>query len=165
MRARRWLTLKNYVGSLLFLILLGLAFGSINGAASDNQACPNPAFPQPKVRRSDHGVLHTKLHARTADNKLVDQFSCKTRIVHTPTFDGTIPGPTLSVKPGDTLAIGLFNDLPANPKVQRKGFFPHDPYSINLHTRGLEVSPLGKSDNIFRKMRPGTKHHVEVHIP
>jgi FtsP/CotA-like multicopper oxidase with cupredoxin domain len=45
------------------------------------------------------------------------------------------------------------------------GFFPHDPYTTNLHTHGLSVSPLGISDNIFRLMEPGTTHPIEVKIP
>src|SRR4051794_5360897 len=123
------------------------------------------AFPQPEVRRSSHGALETTLHACIAKNKVVDQPSQETRVIHTPTFEGTLTGPTLSVKPGDKLAIDLVNDLPANPEEQRAGFFPHDPYTINLHTHGLRVSPLGISDNIFRQMEPGTTHHVEVDIP
>jgi FtsP/CotA-like multicopper oxidase with cupredoxin domain len=99
-------------------------------------------FPQPQVRHSSHGTLRTTLHARIADNTLVDQVSGETRLVNTPTFEGTIPGPTLVVKPGDTLSINLANDLPANPEVQRTGAFPHDPYTMNLHTHGLSVSPL-----------------------
>jgi len=63
------------------------------------------------------------------------------------------------------LSILLINNLPANPKIQRKSFFPHDPYTLNLHTHGLEVSPLGISDNIFREMKPGTAHQVTVDIP
>jgi len=112
-------------------------------------------------------MLQTTLHARIADNMIVDNFSGDHRVVHTPTFEGTIPGPTLSLKPGDTLSINIFNDLPDNPKVQRMGFFPHDPYTINLHTHGLEVSPLGISDNIYRTMPPGSgkPYPVEVHIP
>ena len=124
-----------------------------------------PAFPQPEVRQSSQGVLRTTLHARIAANTLVDQFSGETRLVRTPTFEGTIPGPTLVVKPGDTLAMDLVNDLPPNPEGQRMGFFPHDPYTINLHTHGLSVSPSGISDNIFRQMEPGTTHQIEVNIP
>ena len=32
-------------------------------------------FPQPQVRHSSDGILHTTLHARIAENKLVDQVS------------------------------------------------------------------------------------------
>jgi FtsP/CotA-like multicopper oxidase with cupredoxin domain len=115
--------------------------------------------------RSSHGVLRTTLHACIATNKMVDQPGGQTRQIHTPTFEGTIPGPTLSVEPGDRLSILLSNDLPANPKEQRKGAFPHDQFTLNLHTHGLEVSPLSISDNIFRQMAPGTAHQIKVDIP
>jgi FtsP/CotA-like multicopper oxidase with cupredoxin domain len=164
---RRWLTLKACMATFLFLALVFLAFRiiSVRPASARPDRSSRSEFPQPEVRTSRHGRLHTTLHARIADNKLVDQFSGDHRLVHTPTFERTIPAPTLSVKPGDTLSIDLVNDLPANPKVQRKGFFPNDPYTINLHTHGLEVSPLGISDNIFRRMEPGTTNHMHVDIP
>jgi FtsP/CotA-like multicopper oxidase with cupredoxin domain len=110
-------------------------------------------------------VLRTTLRASIAPNKLEDQFSHETRWVDTPTFEGTIPGPTLLVEPGDTLSIDLVNDFPPNPKIQRMGFFPNQQYTMNLHTHGLEVSPLGISDNIFRLMEPGTANDTEVKIP
>ena len=160
---------ENHLRSALFLILIG-SFSWIvagcNGSSGGPVVIPTPfTFPQPEVRESSDGVLNTTLHARIADNMMVDNFSGDHRVVHTPTFEGTIPGPTLSLKPGDTLSINIVNQLPANPTVQRTGFFPHDPYSINLHTHGLEVSPLGISDNIYRDMPPGTTNPVEVHIP
>jgi len=96
---------------------------------------------------------------------VVDEASGATRQISTPTFEGTIPGPTLSVEPGDKLSISLVNALPANPNGQRNGAFPHDPYALNLHTHGLRVSPLGISDNIFREMEPGTANQIEVDIP
>jgi FtsP/CotA-like multicopper oxidase with cupredoxin domain len=124
-----------------------------------------PAFPQPEVRQAAQGTLRTTLHARIAENTLVDHVSGETRLVHTPTYEGTIPGPTLVVHPGNTLAMDLVNDLPPNPEGQRAGFFPHDPYTTNLHTHGLSVSPLGISDNIFRQMAPGTTSPIKVEIP
>ena len=132
------------------------------------QTNPSPdvnGFPQPQIRQATSGTLRTTLHARIAANTLVDQFSGETRQVRTPTFEGTIPGPTLVVNPGDTLAMDLVNDLPPDPKGQRMGGFPHDPYTINMHTHGLSVSPSGISDNIFRLMEPGTTHPIEVNIP
>jgi FtsP/CotA-like multicopper oxidase with cupredoxin domain len=122
-------------------------------------------FPQPERRKSSGGILKTTLRASIADNTLTDNFTGETRVVHALTFEGTIPGPTLVVEPGDTLSIDMPNDLPPNPQEQRDGAFPHDPYTINLHTHGLEVSPLGISDNVFRHMEPGTNNHVKVEIP
>jgi FtsP/CotA-like multicopper oxidase with cupredoxin domain len=122
-------------------------------------------FPQPEIRKSSGGVLQTTLHACIGTNTVVGQPSGETRVIHTTTYEGTIPGPTLVVKPGDRLSIDLINNLPLNPKKQRGSFFPHDRYTTNLHTHGLEVSPLGNSDNIFRKMEPGTTNHIRVDIP
>ncbi len=113
-------------------------------------------FPQPQVRRSRHGVLRTTLHACISTNQMLDQNAQPPEMVkfHPPTFEGTIPGPTLEVEPGDRLSILMVNDLPYNPPNERDNFFPHDENTLNLHTHGLTVSPLGNSDNIFREMRP-----------
>jgi FtsP/CotA-like multicopper oxidase with cupredoxin domain len=136
-------------------------------ACSDVSAPAGSAadFPQPAVRTSSRGVLKTSLHACIAKNTIFDPPSKETRVIHTPTFEGTIPGPTLVVRPGDKLAIDLVNDLPDNPTDQRKGAFPHDPHTLNLHTHGLIVSPLGIADNPFRPMEPGTTNKIEVDIP
>jgi FtsP/CotA-like multicopper oxidase with cupredoxin domain len=111
-------------------------------------------FPQPHVRRSHNGVLRTTLHACIATNTIVDQPTGQTRQINTTTFEGTIPGPTLSVEPSDRLSLMILNDLPANPPGEREKAFPHDEYELNIHTHGLIVSPLGNSDNIFRHMDP-----------
>jgi FtsP/CotA-like multicopper oxidase with cupredoxin domain len=124
-------------------------------------------FPQPEVRRSRHGVLQTTLHACISTQEMLDQNAQPPTIVqfHPPTFEGTIPGPTLEVKPGDTLSILLVNDLPRNPPNERDNHFPYDENSLNLHTHGLTVSPLGMSDNIFREMKPGTTNLIQIDIP
>ena len=123
------------------------------------------AFPLPEVRESSGGLLKTTLHVCVGTNKVVDQPSGDVRVIKTPTYDGTIPGPTLMLKPGDKLSIDLINDLPANPKDQRRGAFPQDPYTTNFHTHGMTVSPLGISDNALREMEPGTTNAIEVDIP
>jgi len=160
---------KRRHGRQAFVIaaVLGLLVALVTSCGEQEQTTDQttPGFAQPAIRRSAQGTLRTTLHTRIAPNTLVDQFSGETRHVRTPTYDGTIPGPTLVVNPGDTLSIELVNDLPSNPKGQRGGFFPQDQYTINLHTHGLTVSPLGISDNILRRMEPGTTNQVEVHIP
>lgn len=60
------------------------------------------------------------------------------------------PGPTLKVNPGETLRIRLQNDL-AEP--------------TNFHTHGLEISPLGNSDNIILNIGPGQQNVFEYQIP
>ena len=82
-----------------------------------------------------------------------------------PTYDGKIPAPTLVLDPGDTLKIKLINDLPPNPPVTRTGRYPHEPFTTNFHSHGLEVSPEGISDNVLRMMEPGTTNQVEIKLP
>ena len=65
-------------------------------------------------------------------------------------FNGTAPGPTLRVHPGDELAVRLTNRL-------------DEP--TNLHTHGLRVSPEGNSDNPFLRVDPGTSFDYLYRIP
>src|SRR3954469_25608910 len=136
--------------------------GAISEAGSDPSG-----FLQPQVRRSRYGVLRTTLHACISMNEMLDQNAqpLETVEIHPPTFEGSIPGLTLEVKPGDRLSILLVNDLPANPPGERDNAFPHDENTLNLHTHGLTVSPLGIADNIFREMKPGTANQIEIDIP
>jgi FtsP/CotA-like multicopper oxidase with cupredoxin domain len=90
------------------------------GAISEPGADPS-GFPQPQVRRSRHGVLQTTLHACISTKEMLDENAQPPTTVefHPPTFEGTIPGPTLEVKPGDRLSILMVNDLPFNPPNER----------------------------------------------
>jgi FtsP/CotA-like multicopper oxidase with cupredoxin domain len=136
-------------------------------AASDRLSArgENDVFPQPQVRRSAEGVLRTTLRAAIATNLIVDHANGLPRVVTTPTFERSLPGPTLRVRPGDSLEIDIVNDLPANDHNARMGAFPHHPFTINLHTHGLSVSPQGNSDNVLRLMEPGTTSPVRIKIP
>ena len=49
-------------------------------------------------------------------------------------YNGTVPGPTLRLRPGDELSIRLANGL-------------NEP--TNLHVHGLHVSPQADADNVF----------------
>ena len=136
--------------------------GAISEAGSDPSG-----FPQPEVRHSHGGKLRTTLHACISTIEMLDKNAQPPEMVeiHPPTFEETIPGPTLAVKPGDRLSILIVNDLPANPSNERDHAFPHDENSLNFHSHGLTVSPLGKSDNIFREMKPGTTNLVQIDVP
>jgi FtsP/CotA-like multicopper oxidase with cupredoxin domain len=159
--------LKTTAAVLLFLLVVGI-LRSLSGCGGGSTGSPTPStngFPQPQVRIASDGKLNTSLHAEIASNSVLNAATGDTDVIEGPTFEGTIPGPTLILNPGDTLNVSVVNNLPANPPVTRAGAFPHAPYTINLHTHGLEVSPLGNSDNVFRAMEPGTTNQVTVDIP
>ena len=149
------------------------------GGSSSTQNTTESSFPQPPVLRSSHGVLSLTLRAKMATNDIlgpvappsasgVPSNASNSTVIGTitgPTYDGKIPAPTLIVDPGDTLKINLINDLPPNPPVTRTGRYPHEPYTTNFHSHGLEVSPEGNSDNVLRMMEPGTTNQVEIKLP
>ena len=77
------------------------------------------------------------------------------------TYEGNIPGPTLRVRPGDTLRIRLVNELPPNPDPMPVDMIlPHHFNTTNFHFHGSHVSPGGIADNIFRVdgARPELRH-------
>ncbi len=70
-------------------------------------------------------------------------------VVATP-FNGRLVGPTLHVKPGDTIETLLVNATDQD---------------TNIHFHGLHVSPKGIGDNVFRTFRPGTTVRSQVTLP
>ncbi|HEX7744364.1 MAG TPA: multicopper oxidase family protein, partial [Micromonosporaceae bacterium] len=65
-------------------------------------------------------------------------------------YNGTSPGPTLRLRPGDLLRVRLVNALDQ---------------PTNLHTHGLHVSPAGNSDNPFVTVAPGGSFDYAIRIP
>ncbi|MFJ1735519.1 multicopper oxidase family protein [Streptomyces sp. NPDC088254] len=65
-------------------------------------------------------------------------------------FNGTCPGPTLRVRPGDLLRARLINHLDQ---------------PTNLHTHGLHVSPHGNGDNPFVTIEPGDSFDYAIAVP
>ncbi len=65
-------------------------------------------------------------------------------------YNGTVPGPTWRVRPGDRLQVTLSNDLD---------------HTTNLHTHGLFVSPQGNGDNPFIAIEPGQRFDYDIRLP
>ncbi len=138
---------------------------SVAACSSDESSVRSEHVAQPEVRRSTNGVLVTTLETAIATNSFVDAATGLDKTVETPTYEGQLTGPTLRLKPGDRLQINIVNSFPPNPEQSRRGAFPHDPYTTNLHTHGLTVTPQGIGDNPFRHMPPQTSNIFEVEIP
>ena len=91
---------------------------------------------EPEVLQSSDGLLELTLAAALTDVVVAG------RQVRALTFNGTIPGPTLRVRPGDRISLAFRNEMDA---------------PTNLHTHGLVVSPEGNSDNVFLHLEPGSE--------
>ena len=105
---------------------------------------PGEAFVSPSQLRSANGVLEVAL---TAAASMVPWGSGERYAL---TYNGSVPGPTLRLRPGDTLRVTLKNELDQ---------------ATNLHTHGLHVSPDGNSDNVYLMIEPGQTFHYEYKIP
>lgn len=99
---------------------------------------------EPPVLRSRDGVLDVTLRAAPVTTTVAG------RPWHLLGYQGVPGGPTLRVRPGDSLHLRLINDL--------DGF-------TNLHTHGLHVSGEGDADNVFRHAEPGGELHYRIDLP
>lgn len=154
----RTMNRRSFIGS-------GAAVATGLGLSASARAQPTPRaapeVPQPQVLRSEGGVLDTTLQAIAAT---VDMGAPKP--VATYTYNGTVPGFTWEVVPGDTLRVNLVNDLPQLKEIGPVDMTrPHAWTTTNLHTHGLHVSPKGNSDNIFLHIPPGQSNQYEIAIP
>jgi FtsP/CotA-like multicopper oxidase with cupredoxin domain len=121
---------------------------------------PGAPFVEPEVRRSTNGELNTTLRMQYA-YKNIGGYR-----LHVRTYEGTVPGPTLRLKPGDVLRIKLINDMPPNrDPAPIEHSLPHQFNNTNFHSHGLHVSPSGIADNVMRMMEPGKSYDVEIAIP
>ncbi|MGV8847889.1 multicopper oxidase family protein [Tessaracoccus sp.] len=99
---------------------------------------------QPEVVRSTDGVLRTELVVARAEVHLAGTTAQML------TYNGSIPGPTWLLRPGDHLEVRLVNNL-------------DEP--TNLHTHGLAVSPEGNGDNPFLSIGPGETFDYRFELP
>jgi FtsP/CotA-like multicopper oxidase with cupredoxin domain len=115
---------------------------------------------EPEERRSVDGVLSTTLDVDYAYRD-VGGYRLFLR-----SYEGTSPGPTLRVNPGDKLKIEITNNLPPNrDEVPANTDYPHQFNTTNLHAHGTHVSPSGIADNVLRSMEPGGTYPVEIDFP
>lgn len=98
----------------------------------------------PPVLRSLDGLLQLDLVLERTEVTLAG------RRAHLLTYNGSVPGPTWVVRPGDRIRVRLVNRLTG---------------PTNLHTHGLAVSPLGNSDNPFVTIEPGDAFDYQFDLP
>ena len=107
---------------IIFLLILtvGVSFFAIGGCSNSNNGGGGESFPQPEERRSRNGVLETTLEALIATNFIENSQTGEIDQVNTPTYEGSLIGPTLRIKPGDSIQFDLINNLPTNPEQEQK---------------------------------------------
>jgi FtsP/CotA-like multicopper oxidase with cupredoxin domain len=114
---------------------------------------------EPEVRRSVNGVLSTSLRCAYAYRDIGGMR------LYLRAYEGGL-GPTLRMKPGETLKILLINDLPPNRDIlPGNPSHPHQFNNTNFHFHGAHCSPSGIADNVMRSMVPGKAYDIEITLP
>jgi FtsP/CotA-like multicopper oxidase with cupredoxin domain len=152
-----------------------LAAALLTGAAAEADPPPHspqgPKSQEPPVSSTTSWNIYKELKVKYANNRLcrtLVQGKCKEwDAVKLRSYNGQLVGPTMEVRPGDTLHILLDNHLPPEPSAgpQHDPNVPHGFNTTNLHTHGLHVSPAGNSDNVMLSIGPGHKFEYEIKIP
>ena len=103
-----------------------------------------PVLRSPAEIRSTDGRLQLMLEAARAPVELGG------RMASPLCYNGTLPGPTLRLQPGDELAVRLVNNLGE---------------ATNLHVHGLHVTPRAGGDNVFVAVMPGAGFDYSYRLP
>ncbi|MGW4382918.1 multicopper oxidase family protein [Kitasatospora sp. NPDC004531] len=143
---------------LVLKAIAGLAVASDGVLGARPAAAAGTArFPQPAggASRSEGSTVEQTLDVRFTEVHVPGYGQVTTR-----TYNGTIPGPTLRVRGGDTLRLTQVNGLPPNEPFHGDHNLPHRANSFNLHTHGMHVSPAGDADNVGREFVPRTAEEV-----
>ncbi|MFF0392275.1 multicopper oxidase family protein [Kitasatospora sp. NPDC004615] len=160
MAENRWISRR-----LVLKAVAGLAAASNGILTAQRATAAAPArFPQPEATAPGTGSA-PRLVQQTLDVRFTDIEVPGYGQVTTRTYNGTIPGPTLRVRGGDTLRLTHINGLPPNRPFHGDHNTPHRTNSFNLHTHGMHVSPSGHADNIQREFAPRTATGVAYGLP
>jgi FtsP/CotA-like multicopper oxidase with cupredoxin domain len=136
----------------LQLAALGTASAVAGGVGLWRSAAPRGEFTvaegggdltMPEILASADGLLQVHLEA-AAGVQLAGRDTSALG------YNGTSPGPTWRLRPGDVLRVDLANRL-------------DEP--TNLHVHGLHVSPEGNGDNVFIEVLPGETFRYEYRLP
>lgn len=125
-------------------LLLGWGSPTSTVSGSTGAAPTDARFAEPPVIASENGRLTVTLTAAAG------RVTVAGRSVQAMSYNGSVPGPTLRIRPGDRVTVDLVNRLGA---------------STNLHTHGLHVSAEGNGDNPFLHIMDGETFRYEYEIP
>ena len=129
------------------------------GCDSDRLVGPSPPSPPPRRSLAPDGDLADPRVIGSVGGMLVAALTCATspvrvggRMALQPvTYDGSFPGPTLWVRPGDVVDLTLVNRIVFDQAETKPGYGrpPHHANTTNLHFHGMHVPFTGEADNML----------------
>uniref|UniRef100_A0A0G4FYV0 Plastocyanin-like domain-containing protein n=1 Tax=Chromera velia CCMP2878 TaxID=1169474 RepID=A0A0G4FYV0_9ALVE len=151
------------MSSALLLLLLVSGVKSQSCPSSPNLSGDGEPFRQPCEWRSEGGRLQGTL---TLGPFFYDDWA--TAPFETRTFEGSIPGPTLRLKPGDTLELTLQNDLQWGESV-KYSWDCATPHCLHTQFRDPSVTNLHDCRStdciVLVEVNPQSSHRHTIEIP
>lgn len=134
---------------------------------SQQQTLKNPEELETRRGPVRGGDVNVTLDVKYAENTIYNPATGQSDKVRLRSYNGDLVGPTIRVRPGDTLRVKLQNNLDAEPCIRPQGThnIPNCFNTTNLHTHGWHVSPTGNSDNVFLELAPQTTFDFEFNLP
>ncbi|XP_039256433.2 multicopper oxidase mco-like isoform X2 [Styela clava] len=139
---------------IIFITISGLLQPAVNGE------CPHCSALKGRGNFKDCRTYDTSVIRRSGNtlfvNLIVDiaEITIEWLSIKRRVYNGNLCGPTIQVKPGDTVKLSLHNRLGAD---QAEGI--HNqlrlPNTTNIHLHGLHISPDTPGDNVFTRVDPG----------
>jgi hypothetical protein len=141
---------------LLSMLISGVFGDAYSWGPDDTGFIRYPEFQEPASIYSIDGELSVAL--------VLDVFRTPTGpyTLNARMWNGTLPSPTLFVKPGDKLSITVVNHLGPQDYSGYETNGLHDYNSTSLHTHGLHVPST--ADNIFMVVDPSQEKTYEYEI-
>jgi len=121
----------------------------------------------PTILSSLNGTLHTSIHLIAATHTVEANLGLGSPAfaLTTRTLNGTLPGPALFLKAGDTLIVDFYNDLLEDDNSKHKFNKFSASSESNLHFHGLHVSGELPSDDSAYVVGPGQSYRYIAQIP
>jgi suppressor of ftsI len=117
---------------------------------------------EPSVSSSVGGVLSARIVAETRPVTVAGR-----TVVQPVTYNGSFPGPTLWVRPGDLINIHFTNRIIFDQADEKPGYGrpPRDTHAADLHYHGMHVSPTGTADNMQVMVQPNGSFNYSFQVP
>ena len=136
--------MRFLVPALVVACVLGLPACGGDGDGATFDVREHQPFGEPRELQSSGGELRAKL---TVGEGPIQVGGVS---VIGKSYDGSYPGPTMVVSPGETIRLELVNGLDE---------------ATNIHFHGFHTSPSGIADNVLRSIPANSTTAVEVPVP
>jgi suppressor of ftsI len=155
---RRTLAIIVAIAALMLPACINTGSTTATSTTAKWEPIPGAPFEEPEQIQSDNKTLEVQLVAGVRSGTKINVSGSDLGVQPFTAYSGGRPlptkltGPTLRVKPGDTIKVTFVNQLGTGART-------------NIHYHGLHVDPKEIGDNIFRTFDNGKTYQSEVTLP